>query len=104
MSGADTKNSHVRGKSRREATTVLADAERLVNDPAFQRGFDTVRDGLIRMLEDTKHDGQPETDAVEREVCRSLRTLKSLRRSISMASQNQTLKLATANTEADALE
>jgi len=82
--------------SRREsAEGKAADAQRLLDDPAFKRGFAKVRDALIYELEQVKHDGQPETDDRERELCRSLRTLMCVRRAISIAVQGQALKLAT---------
>ena len=94
---ADTKNAHVRGKtrSRRQDPNVQAeDAQRLLNDPAFIRGFAAVKDGLINEIVNLKHDGQPQTDDYERELCRTLRTLNSVRRAIAIGVQGQKLRLA----------
>ena len=55
-------------------------------------GIDRVRDGLVAELENLKHDGQSETDAYEREICRALRTLKSVTRAVSLTVQGQAFK------------
>lgn len=70
------------------------EAQRLLDDPAFIRGFAAVYEGLINEISNLKHDGQPETDHYERELCRTLRTLKSVRRAISLGVQGQKLRLA----------
>jgi hypothetical protein len=93
----DRKNAQVRGKrqTRREAPDVQADeAQRLLNDPAFIRGFDAVKEGMINEIVNLKHDGQPATDDYERELCRTLRTLNSVRRAIAIGVQGQKLRLA----------
>lgn len=80
---------------RREQTDVkAAEAQRLLDDPAFVRAREVVREGLLTELEAIKHDGQSETDAYEREICRALRTLKSVTRAIQMTVQGQKLRLA----------
>ena len=97
MAAPDTSNAQVRGKrgSTRESKNVAAEkAQRLLNDPAFEAGVDRVRNGLVTALEELKSDGQPETEAYERELCRALRTLKSVTRAISMTVQGQALRLA----------
>lgn len=96
MAGPDTKNAHIRGdQSRRESPDQkAAEAQRLMDDPAFIRGFDAVKEGLVNELSNLQHDGSPEVDAFEREVCRSLRTLQSLKRAISLGVQGQALRLA----------
>lgn len=93
---ADTGNAHVRqANSTRRAPEIEAEeASRLLNDPAFLKGFNGVRDGLLRELENMQHDGQPETDDFEREVCRALRTLNRLKRAIGGAVQGQVLRAA----------
>ena len=95
MAGADTKNAHVRRETKRQSVEVeRSEAQRALEDPAIQRGFDTVRDRLVAELVELKHDGQPETDAFEREVCRCLRTLQSVRRLLSIAVQTGKLESA----------
>ena len=80
---------------RREQTDVkAAEAQRLLDDPAFVRAREVVREGLLTELEAIKHDGQSETDAYEREICRALRTLRSVTRAIQMTVQGQKLRLA----------
>jgi hypothetical protein len=92
---ADTSNAHVRKDSKRESPEVIAnDAKRLLDDPAFVRGVELVRQGLLRELEQLKHDGSPEHEDFEREVCRSLRSLKSVRHAITACVQGQTLREA----------
>lgn len=92
----DTRNAHIRkGESKRQSKDVLAnDAKRLLADPAYVRGFDLVRNGLIRSLEEFKHDGSKEADDWERETCRALRTLISTRRAMNAGVQGQTLREA----------
>ena len=96
MAKPDTKNAHVRGGSqRREDPEVAAsDADRLLNDPAFVRGFEAFREELIRCIIDMKHDGSPEADAYERHKCLQLRDLSDLKRHISVSVQKQNLRLA----------
>ena len=92
---ADTGNAMIRKSSRREAPDVKAEeAQRLLDDPAFVRGFDAVRNGVIKEIENLKHDGQPETVNYELELCRTLRTLTGIRRAIALGIQGQALRLA----------
>lgn len=92
---ADTANAHVRKTSQREAPDVVADeAQRLLDDPAFVRGFDAVRNGVIKEIENLKHDGQQATTDYELELCRTLRTLTGIRRAIALGIQGQKLRLA----------
>ena len=95
MAKPNPNNAHVRGESKRQAVeTIAADADRLLNDPAFIQGFNGLREDTVKLLEATAHDGSPEFDAAEREMCRTLRTLSSLRRRIGACVQNQTLRIA----------
>lgn len=94
---ADNKNAHIRQEtpSRRQDKDILAEeAKRILDDPAFQRGFNAVRDGLISAIENSKSDGGQEQENYERELCRSLRTLNTIKRNISLGIQGQTLRLA----------
>lgn len=93
---AVTKNAHVRGESSARGSNEVqtADAERLLKDPAFQRGFDNLRNACVDMLENLQHDGSEATDACEREICRTLRTLSRLKRNISLGVQGHQLRLA----------
>lgn len=72
---------------------LAGEAEQLLENPAFQRAYDAVRDGCIKILEDMQHDGSPEMVDQELEICRTLRTLKSVRRNLSLAVQRRELKL-----------
>ena len=93
---ANTGNAHVRSQSTvRQSKEVQADeAQRLLDDPAFQRGFDNVRNGCIALLENMQHDGSAAMHDYEQEICRTLRTLARLRRTIAIGVQGQTLRLA----------
>lgn len=90
------KNAHVRTASaKRQSPEVQTDeARRLLDDPAFQRGFNNVREGCVSLLENLQHDGSEATDAYEREICRTLRTMSRLKRTISLGIQGQELRLA----------
>lgn len=95
MAKADTGNAHIRKTSRRESPEVQSeDAKRLLNDPAFERGVERVREGLVAELENFKSSGSPEDEDYEREICRSLRTLKRVRLAIAGSVQGQTLREA----------
>jgi len=96
VSDANTSNAHLRrGTSKRQSPDVQAEeAERLLNDPAFIRGFEAVHEGLINEIRNLKHDGQEVTDNYERELCRTLRTLGSVKRAIALGVQGQKLRLA----------
>ena len=94
MDQPDTKNAHVR-KGRRSSPDVEAsEAQRLLDDPAFIRGFEAVREGMVNEIINLKHDGSNEMDEYERECCRTLRTLSSLKRAISLGVQGHQLRLA----------
>ncbi len=92
---ADTSNAHVRKGTKRDSPEFAAnDAKRLLDDPAFKRGIELVREGIVRELEQSKADGSPEQEDFERECCRSLRSLKSIRLAIAACVQGQTLREA----------
>lgn len=90
----NTQNAHIRGKQRESTETQSNDAARLMDDPAFLRAYETVRSGLLYELENLKHDGGKATRQYEAELCRTLRTLTSLKRALSLGVQRQTLRLA----------
>ena len=91
----DTSNAHVRKeRGSNVPQTEANEAQRLLNDPAYTRGFNNVRDFLIRELETLKHDGSPEMDNYEREICRTLRTLTSTKRAMTVGIQGQDLRAA----------
>lgn len=93
----DLTNAHIRGeqKSRREQPDIKAEeARRILDDPAFKRGYEAVRNGLIKAIEEGQSDGSEEYAQYEDELCRALRTLASIKRNISLGIQGQTLRLA----------
>ncbi len=95
MAKPDTSNAHIRkGGQRTSPDAKAGEAQRLLDDPAFIRGFDAVREGCIHELEAIKHDGTETIDDYEREICRTLRTLKSVKRAIALGVQGQKLRLA----------
>ncbi len=49
---------------------------------------------IVNLIVETQHDGSPEADAAEREMCRSLRTLKRLPRIMFRVLQGEQLRLA----------
>lgn len=98
MPRPDTHNAHVRGRtSTRESaerSQIATEAERLFDDPAFQRALEVTEEGIINLIAASQHDGTAEYEAAEREMCRSLRTLRSIRRVISKTMQGQRLRVA----------
>ena len=90
------KNAQIRKDSdqRQSRETIAAEADRLLNDPAFQRGYKAVREGIIGQLEAIQHDGSESMEDYERELCRSLRTLHRVRRAIAIGVQGQQLREA----------
>ena len=92
---SDTENAQLRSTLQRGSEDAkAAEAQRFLDDPAYKRALDAVREGLVNALENIKHDGQAETDAMEREICRSLRTLNSVNRALHLAGQGHKLRLA----------
>lgn len=88
-------NAQIRkANSRKDGLTDAENAERLLNDPAFARAHDMLRNAFIEELEMLQHDGRDETTAYEEELCRGLRTLRSIKRLLSQAVQKKTLRLA----------
>ncbi len=94
--GIDTSNAHVRkpGTARQSPDVQASEAQRLLEDPAFRRAFSAVHEGMVNAILNFKHDGSKEADNFERECCRSLRTLQSLKRALAMGAQGQKLRLA----------
>ncbi len=92
---SDVGNAHVRSRiPRREEPDVQAnEAQRLLDDPAFKRAFSVVKDAMVREIINFKHDGSDQADDYERECCRTLRTLNSLRRALALGVQGQELRL-----------
>ena len=90
----DSDNAHVRKRQgrRQQPDVGAAEARRLLDDPAFDAAVGRVKGGLVDALEAIKHDGSPEMDAYERELCRALRTLNSVTRSLSLVIQGQAFK------------
>jgi hypothetical protein len=87
------KNAHVREEVKPPDTSVAAgQAQRLLDDPAFTKAFNAVRGECIRQIEGLINDGSPETDEIEREICRTLRTLNGVKRALSISTQGQTLR------------
>lgn len=104
MAQPDRNNAHIRrGPASRRATPGVQanEAQRLFNDPAFIRGFDGTERALIDLIASVKHDGSPEMFAAEQEMCRTLRSLRSLKRIISTTIQGQKLRLADFKPQSD---
>ena len=96
MNGADLQNAHIRRrvKPEQERATAADDSQRLLNDPAFIRGHALLRDELIRTIEDGKDDGTEQFEELMLETCRTLRTLKALRRTLGLSVQTAQLSEA----------
>jgi len=97
VSKADTSNAHVRAnqpRQRGQRSHQSLEAERLYNDPAFQEAVSTVERGIVDLIVNTPNDGSPEAENAEREMCRSLRTLKRLPRVMLRVMQGEQLRLA----------
>ena len=94
MPRADASNAHVRKGKRGDPAIKAADASRLVNDPAFVTAFGEVRGQIIDHIENLVMDGTPETAELENELCRTLRSLKGVRRALILTGQKQQLRLA----------
>jgi len=91
---ADTSNAHVRKGKRGDPAVKAADASRFLNDPAFVEAFEGVRSQLIEHIENLVMDGTPETAELENELCRTLRSLKGVKRALILTGQKQKLRLA----------
>lgn len=105
----DRGNAHVRkpgrGQSQRDnPDTVAAEAAQLLDTPAFSRAYDGVRDALIKEIEDLQVDGGKADDDYERELCRSLRALKSVKRMLVVTVQGQQLRLAQGGPQVEGVE
>ena len=84
-----------RGTLKRESMdTFAADVERLYNDPAYQRILQMTEDAVLDGIKNAKHDGSPEFENHERELCRQLRTLHSQKRIMMAISAGKTLREA----------
>lgn len=94
MARADTDNAHVRKGKRGDPAVKAADSSRLLNDPAFVEAFDGVRGQLIEHIENLVMDGTPATAELENELCRTLRSLKGVKRALILSGQKQKLRLA----------
>ena len=99
MPRPDTTNAHIRQsapQSKREATPsqFAFDADRLLNDPAFIRVMELTEESILHLIVSSQHDGSAAFEAAEREMCRTLRTLRSLKRVLSKTLQGEQLRLA----------
>lgn len=94
----DTQNAHIRQPSRqpvRNSPGVQAhQADRLLNDPAFTRAFEQTEEAIVNLIAQTQSDGSAECEAAEREMCRTIRTLRGLKRVIMLTVQGHQLRLA----------
>lgn len=77
---------------RHTAEVAANDASRLLNDPAFKTAIQRVNDEIAREIRTLDHDGSPEKDAHERELCRELRLLDKLVSKIAAPVQLRALK------------
>ena len=95
MAGADTSNAQVRqGRGRRDRSKIADEAQRLLDDPAFERAYTLAREQLIEHIESLPASGHAEDIELERELCRTLRALKGVRRVLTVTVQGEKLRLA----------
>ncbi len=87
--------------NRESMNAFSADVMRLMDDPTFVKLWDMIENEIIELITDpqNKNDGSPEFDNFERELCRQLRTMKSLKRIMMAVSAGGSLREATANDE-----
>lgn len=95
--GHRPKNAHVREEVKPSAEVTdlqlkAAQAQRLKDDPAFIDATSAVKNELIHQIESLVQDGSPETDELERELCRTLRTLNGVTRALTKAHNKQSLR------------
>lgn len=91
---ADPKNAHVR-KGRGDPRDLQAErAGKLLDDETFNTTFDDVRTSVIACIEEHKADGSQASEEYELELCRTLRTLRSVKRALILKAQGATLRAA----------
>ena len=78
-----------------EQAQALADAERAQEDPAIQRALQDLDTGLVDLIAAAPAVGGDSWKSFERECCRSLRTVRELRRTLSAPAQRD--RIAKAN-------
>ena len=95
MADPDTSNAQVRRKRGRGDTSQVAnEAQQLLDNPAFDRAYRSAREQIIGHIEDLPASGHAEDIELERELCRTLRALKGVRRVLVVTVQGEQLRLA----------
>lgn len=96
MDKTDKQNAHVRQNStgRKSPLAKAAEAQHLLDDPAFQDSCDELQKMLVTAIADLNHDGSEEDDNFEREMCQELRMLRKLKQHLGNKVQIQTLRTA----------
>lgn len=95
MAGADTSNAQVRrGRRNDDRSKTAAEAQRLLDDPAFERAHSLAREQIIDHIESLPASGHAEDIELERELCRVLRALKGVKRVLITTVQGEKLRLA----------
>ena len=76
----------------RQTPKLMAeDARQLLQNPVVQKVFDTLEQNIIEAIS-KPHNGGTAAVAYEQELCREIRTIKNLRRGLSMLPQRQDFK------------
>lgn len=82
----DTNNAHIRqNQPKPTRNSLLNEAnsyEALFNDPKFTGLLESQRAALIEELESFEHDGSPEAQNKQDEICRELRLWRRLRKTL----------------------
>lgn len=88
------RNAHIRGdvKPASDPTMKAEQAQRLLDDPAFVDAMLAVKTEVVQQIEGLVQDGTQETTELERELCRTLRTLNGVKRALTKKTQGQTLR------------
>ena len=87
-SNAQVRSPHLR---RNDPDVRANDVRRVLADPAVLREFDQMEREIIEQI-CVAPNGRPEDDERERELCRTLRTIKRLRGGLSMTPQLDELR------------
>ena len=76
---------------RNDPKLLAEDARQIINNPVAQKVLDDLEKHIVETISQP-HNGSDAAVAYEQELCRELRTIKNLRRGLSMLPQTQDFK------------